>query len=340
MGVYWGGGAGLFGILDIMFQDACSYQNLIIDFPDPNSHPKFIDLEDLATAEACAISIPCATIEDNYVSAGTPKALCALDGQNNGIGGSHPFDQIGPFNIGTSCFYEENSETFTIFFEPQNLSPPPQVTWSSSTGLIFNSPAEPVNYTSPTAEVFFTSPGDHIITTAIQLPGDDCIYYYSENIFVEDNVDLSNIQFCLNEEFTINETPAGMVLNAIVLLDDSGIVIAPPQTTIPASYTINSNFGAGNYVIKFFGLFNCNPCVVEKTISLEECMAGCIDSLTIDSNTPFENLYQSNNNITTQGTVIIQTNQQVQYHSNRITINKGFGAQVGADFKVSIGGCY
>lgn len=337
MGVYWGGGDGYFGSLDAIFGGACPIQNLI--FPDPNDHPKFIDLGNLASGEACTISIPCATITDNNVSADAPEALCALDGQNIGIGSS-PFSQIGPFNTSTSCFYEGNSETFTAFFEPQNFLPPPLITWSSPTGLIFNMSSESVVSFSPVVDVLFTSSGNHIITTAIQLPDDDCIYYYSENIFVEDNVDFSNIQFCLDEEFIISETPAGMVLNVIVLFGDSGIVIAPPQTTIPASFIINNSFGAGNYVIRFHGFVNGNPCVVEKTITLEECNAGCVDHLIIDVNTPFKNLYQSNNTITTQGAVIIQNTQQVEYRSNRITIYQGFVSQAGVDFKVSIGGCY
>jgi len=335
MGVYWGSGDYYFGSLTPLFAGACL--NLSLFFPDPNGHPKFIDLGDLASLEACAISIPCATITDNSVSAGAPEALCALDGQNNGIGGSSPFTQIGPFDPNSSCFYVGSSVTFTSHFEPQNVSLS-QVIWSSSTGLIF-SPASG-NTIPPIIDVLFTSPGNHIITIAIQALGNDCIYYYSENIFVEESVDLSNIQFCLNEEFIISETPAGMVLNAIVLFDNSGIPIAPPQTTIPASFNINNNFGTGNYVIRFHGLVNGNPCAVEKTITLEECIEDCVDNLIIDTNTPFKNLYQSNNSITTQGAVTIQTNQQVEYRSNRITINQGFSVQSDADFKVVVGDCY
>ncbi len=50
-----------------------------------------------------------------------------LRGQNNGIVGSTPFSQIGSFDTGTSCFYVENSYTFTALFEPQNISPPTQI---------------------------------------------------------------------------------------------------------------------------------------------------------------------------------------------------------------------
>jgi len=82
MGLYWGGGRGPFGSLEIMFDDACPTQNLIINFPDPNSNPRFIDLGDLAETDNCTISIPCVVIDDDEVSANAPEALCAYTGQD------------------------------------------------------------------------------------------------------------------------------------------------------------------------------------------------------------------------------------------------------------------
>jgi len=65
----------------------------------------------------------------------------------------------------------------------------------------------------------------------------------------------------------------------------------------------------------------------------------CIDDLIIYNNSPFQNLYSSNNTITTQGTKIIQSYMQVEYRTNIVTLNESFNVQAGADFKVRIGGC-
>jgi len=73
------------------------------------------------------------------------------------------------------------------------------------------------------------------------------------------------------------------------------------------------------------------------------CVTGtciCVSNLIIDTNTPFQNLYQSQNTIVTQGTVIINPNQQAEYNSNRITLNIDFKAQAGCEFKVRNDGCY
>ena len=65
----------------------------------------------------------------------------------------------------------------------------------------------------------------------------------------------------------------------------------------------------------------------------------CPNNLTIDENTPFQNLYKSGNTFITNSLVIIGQNQQVEYRANRITLTEGFSARAGADFKVRYGGC-
>jgi len=59
-----------------------------------------------------------------------------------------------------------------------------------------------------------------------------------------------------------------------------------------------------------------------------------VADLIITENTPFQNLYKSSNTITTQGSVIIQSNQRVVYCSNSITLNQNFSVEAGADFEV------
>ena len=65
----------------------------------------------------------------------------------------------------------------------------------------------------------------------------------------------------------------------------------------------------------------------------------CTNNLTVDENSPFQNLYKSGNSITTDSLVIIGQNQQVEYRANRITLTEGFSARAGAHFKVRYGGC-
>jgi len=66
----------------------------------------------------------------------------------------------------------------------------------------------------------------------------------------------------------------------------------------------------------------------------------CVDDLIINiNNTPFQNLYESSNNITTQGPVTIPANQQVEYNSNKVILNPGFIVEHGADFKARNEGC-
>lgn len=65
------------------------------------------------------------------------------------------------------------------------------------------------------------------------------------------------------------------------------------------------------------------------------CNNSCIDDLIINSNTPFQNLHLGCNTITTQGSVVIQNNQQVEYNApERVTLNNGFKAPSSATFKV------
>lgn len=65
----------------------------------------------------------------------------------------------------------------------------------------------------------------------------------------------------------------------------------------------------------------------------------CHPNLVIDEATPFQNLYQSNGNITTNGFVLIDEDQAIEYNANRVTLNEGFKARAGADFKVRSSGC-
>jgi len=65
----------------------------------------------------------------------------------------------------------------------------------------------------------------------------------------------------------------------------------------------------------------------------------CQTNWLIDENTPFQNQYKSNETIVTNGLVIIGDEQEVVYQASNITLNNGFSAKAGADFKIRVGGC-
>jgi len=263
MGVYWNGGQNepLFGNLMPNFMDDCT-NNLILEFPDPVADPRYIDFGDLGVSEGCAISIPCATIDDNGVSADPPVSRCTSNGENSGIGGSSPFTQIGPFDAGSGCFYVGNTETFQVRYQPISLEP--QVIWSSPTGLLFESFTGPVNSTmGPSVEVLFVSAGNHAITMALQLPGDNCIYYYTEDIFVEESVDLSDLNICLGTDFTIDEAPPGLNLTALAVSESNGLIVTVPQSMLPATFNIPESLAPGTYILTYLA----PPCRVD--VSLE-----------------------------------------------------------------------
>lgn len=67
--------------------------------------------------------------------------------------------------------------------------------------------------------------------------------------------------------------------------------------------------------------------------------SACQANLTINENAPFQNLYKSSNNITTNGFVLIGADQEVEYNANRVRINSGFSVKAGAEFKVRNSGC-
>lgn len=85
---------------------------------------------------------------------------------------------------------------------------------------------------------------------------------------------------------------------------------------------------------------NGNIYVVGEPNQLAILSTGtCVSNLTINVNTPFQYIYKSENSITTQGTVVIQSGQQVECNSRRVTLNQGFKVQAGANFKVRHGSC-
>ena len=65
----------------------------------------------------------------------------------------------------------------------------------------------------------------------------------------------------------------------------------------------------------------------------------CQTNWSIDEDTPFQNQYKSNSNITSNGFVMIGKDQEVLYQAGSIILNSGFSVKAGANFKIKIGGC-
>lgn len=115
------------------------------------------------------------------------------------------------------------------------------------------------------------------------------------------------------------------------------------------TFSINGNFKRGNNseILNFnaitIGAHNNvgEPIAIsDQHKSINVGTADCESWLNINQSTPFQNLYQSNGIIQTADNLIIGENQQVAYNaSNRVTLNTGFSARVGADFKVRNSGC-
>jgi len=84
---------------------------------------------------------------------------------------------------------------------------------------------------------------------------------------------------------------------------------------------------------------NGNFIPIENQLLQVNLNSTCQPNWTIDEDTPFQNLYQSNGNITTDGFVIIGADQEVEYNANRVRINVGFSVKAGVEFKVRNGGC-
>jgi len=66
----------------------------------------------------------------------------------------------------------------------------------------------------------------------------------------------------------------------------------------------------------------------------EPC-GDCIDDLIVNSNTPYQSIYESVTTITTQGAINIEADEYVEYRSNTITLNSGFSIKAGSTFSAN-----
>ena len=108
---------------------------------------------------------------------------------------------------------------------------------------------------------------------------------------------------------------------------------------------INRNSACENLIelsVNEIGSFdrNENPLEIEEEYTAINLGTSCCQpSITINEETPFQNLYQSSGFITTNDFLPIGEDQQVEYNANRVTLNEGFRVKAGADFRVRSSGC-
>jgi len=66
---------------------------------------------------------------------------------------------------------------------------------------------------------------------------------------------------------------------------------------------------------------------------------NCQTDWYISENTPFQNIYEGEDLIETQGFLIIGDEQEIEYRANRVCMQAGFEVKAGANFKAGYGSC-
>ena len=280
MGLFWGGGQSIpaFGNLMPSFMDMGCPNNPTLEFPDPTTDPRYINLGDLGDlsssgSDGCAINMPCIEIQDDRVSSDPAVALCSSSGGNPGIGGSSPFT-FDEFNHGDDCFYSETEKPFLVVYRPETPTPT-SITWSSSTDVLFDSANGPVDTTTGGfAEVLFPVAGLQSVTVAVESSVDCYTYYYTEEYLVNENIDLSDLEVCVGSDFTIDEAPNGLSYTGIAVSDPNGDIVSAPQSSLPANFNIPIIRSPGIYTVRFGG----GPCTLDvffEVLPEDQCQVEC-----------------------------------------------------------------
>jgi len=105
--------------------------------------------------------------------------------------------------------------------------------------------------------------------------------------------------------------------------------------------------GSTTYIKRWGAVDDCVNANTKDQIIIVECnpdcstdyVSNCQPNWIITEDSPFYNIYQSNNTISTDGFVLIDEDQQVEYKSNRVTLNLGFKVKAGANFRAASGSC-
>jgi len=117
------------------------------------------------------------------------------------------------------------------------------------------------------------------------------------------------------------EDPGG-----ILQTTDGGYIVAGKTKSIDGDVGGNNGplYSADFWVLKLSGSENSD---------------SCPPNLTITENTPFQNIYQAGVEIDTNGSIMVNIGQNVEYTAHRVRINQGFSAKAGSEFRVRNNGC-
>jgi len=147
------------------------------------------------------------------------------------------------------------------------------------------------------------------------------VWYESTEFSLQNKIDVG-----FTKTDNVSSNGSGAIGQLILAFDNSG------QKKANSSYQFSvSNIGIHNNNAQFT--------LVENQLLQVNIDNPCQPNWNIDEDTPFQNLYASNSNLTTTGFVLIGAAQEVEYKANRTRLNSGFKVKAGASFKAGYGGC-
>ena len=147
------------------------------------------------------------------------------------------------------------------------------------------------------------------------------VWYESTEFSLQNKIDVG-----FTKTDNVSSNGSGAIGQLILAFDNSG------QKKANSSYQFSvSNIGIHNNNAQFT--------LVENQLLQVNIDNPCQPNWNIDEDTPFQNLYASNSNLTTTSFVLIGAAQEVEYKANRTRLNSGFKVKAGASFKAGYGGC-
>lgn len=127
----------------------------------------------------------------------------------------------------------------------------------------------------------------------------------------------------------MNSVGNGVIGDLILSIDNSAARLAESYDNIYQFQV--SNIGVHNSI-------ELTP-LEDQVLQVNVGSNNCPSNLTLTEDTPFQNVYQSSNLIETNGFLIIEEDQEIEYKANRVSLGSGFRVKAGACFKAGYGSC-
>lgn len=153
---------------------------------------------------------------------------------------------------------------------------------------------------------------------------DEDLFFEIEELPVEKKIEVG-----FTKSNNVNSEGRGVIGQLIVAFENNGSRLS--KKTNMYEFRVNT-----------IGIHNSQELTLIEDQTLQvniDISNNCQTNWTIGENTPFQNQYKSDNDITTNGFVVIGDEQEVLYQAGNITLNSGFSVKADADFKVEIGDC-